>query len=92
MNNTDAHAEVYVKRFWPEKPQPIKDMLKLAYKAGENSMRGQAAIAALQGLLSNPECIGSLVVEKGLKPAKERAAEWAVAFANALIDRLNTNG
>lgn len=82
MNISDTLAESYIQQFWPEKPEPMKQMIRMAYTAGFNGFRGQVAAMALQGLLAN---------QNTQKPMSDRAsfARVSVALADELISELN---
>lgn len=79
MNNSDALSESYVNTFWADKPEPVRNMLRMAYKAGMNGFRGQAVLAALTGPLCH--------LGYGVTP--EMAAHKAVRYADAIIYELN---
>lgn len=82
MNLADTLAESYIQQFWPEKPEPMKQMIRMAYTAGFYGFRGQVAAMALQGLLSN-RFYNSIPTSSSTIP------ESAVMLADELIAQLN---
>lgn len=82
MNISDTLAESYIQQFWPEKPEPMKHMIRMAYTAGYNGFRGQVAAMALQGLLSNPKYTP-------VEGTASFVAASAVSLADELISELN---
>ncbi len=60
-----------------------KEGIQTGYDEAFNSLRNQAAIAAMQGILCAP-----IVEGINPNPSKEHIAELAVAQANALIEKL----
>lgn len=82
MTTSDVLAKAYVQQYWTEKPEPIKQMLRLAYVAGTHDFRGQAALAAMQGIIS---CQNKLTGGQG---AYQRVAQMSVNYADALLAEL----
>lgn len=79
MNISDTLAESYIQQFWPEKPEPMKQMIRMAYTAGYNGFRGQVAAMTMQPLL----------VERCFYADNSELAKTAVRVADALIAELN---
>lgn len=80
MNISDTLAESYIQQFWPEKPEPMKQMIRMAYTAGFNGFRGQVAAMAMQGMLAKSAIT---------KSDRAYVAYASVAMADALISELN---
>lgn len=80
--DADTLAKDYVEKFWNEKPQPIKEMIAMGFKAGMHGLRGQAAITAMGALIpkSNAECFNNM---------EKIIARKAMEFADALMTELN---
>lgn len=83
-NHATSAADAYVKQFWSELPEPMQNRLRMAYNAGLQDLRGQAAIAALQGLASRWNFVTS-----DAKADAAYNAKVAVAMADELIKELN---
>lgn len=80
--DADTLAKDYIEKFWYEKPQPIKEMIAMGFKAGMHGLRGQAAITAMGALI--PECKSEC-----FNNAEKITARKAVKFADALMTELN---